>query len=145
MLNVELSNKLWRPTTELNNACHYFLQNIPVLQKLSIPNYFQKFIFSLKTLEIGKCLQLQQNVLVLNASPFFTCKFCWILNLVRLSSRYWPHTCDVCYSALLSPTWFCGKKVFDELVWWFARRKPGLKVLFLEKKLSPHIAPVPRE
>ena len=55
MLNVELSNKLWRPTTELNNACHYFLENIPVLQKLSIPNYFQKFIFS--TLEIGKCLQ----------------------------------------------------------------------------------------
>ena len=43
---------------------------------LYTPKYFQKFIFSLKTLEIEKCPQRRQNDSVLNASPFFLRKFC---------------------------------------------------------------------
>ena len=69
----------------------------------------------MKTLEIGKCLQLRQNALVLNTSwrpllkgqapdtnPIFLPKFCWIFNLEGLSPRYWPHSCDTAfpYSAL---------------------------------------------
>ena len=75
----------------------------------------------MKTLEIGKCLQLRQNALVLNSSrspllgllipalftspdtsPIFLPKFRWIFNLEGLSPRYWPHSCDTAfpYSAL---------------------------------------------
>ena len=43
---------------------------------LYTPKYFQKFIFSSKTLEIEKCPQRRQNDSVLNASPFFLRKFC---------------------------------------------------------------------
>ena len=50
--------------------CCFFLQND--LKKLfTPPRYFQNLIFFLKTLEIGKCLQRQQNALVLNASSIF--------------------------------------------------------------------------
>ena len=60
----------------------FFLQNNfqNNFQKLCTPpRYFQNLIFFLKTLEIGKCLQRQQNALVLNASPIFRRKFRWIL------------------------------------------------------------------
>ena len=65
---------------------------------------FSKINFSLKTLEIGKCPQRQQDASLLNARVFFLRKFCWISNLLWLSPRYLPHTCDVAfrYSALSS-------------------------------------------
>ena len=44
------------------------------------PKYFQKFIFSLKT------LVRRQNDSVLNASPFFLRKFCWIFHLECVSA-----------------------------------------------------------
>ena len=46
-----------------------------LLKVCRAPNYFQKLIFSLKTLKIGKCLQRQQNATVLNASPFISVNF----------------------------------------------------------------------
>ena len=46
-----------------------FQNNFQIL--CTSPRYFQNLIFFLKTLEIGKCLQRQQNALVLNASPIF--------------------------------------------------------------------------
>ena len=46
-----------------------------LLKVCRAPKYFQKLIFSLKTLEIGKCLQRQQNATVLNASPFISVNF----------------------------------------------------------------------
>ena len=46
-----------------------------LLKVCRAPKYFQKLIFSLKTLEIGKCLQRQQNATVLNASPFISANF----------------------------------------------------------------------
>lgn len=59
-------------------------------------------IFVFETLRIGKCIRSHQNASVLNASPF-RCDYRVIINLARLSSRCWPHTCDVVfpYSALL--------------------------------------------
>lgn len=39
------------------------------------PKNVQKFIFSLKTLEMGKCLQRQQNPSVLNVNASFLRKF----------------------------------------------------------------------
>ena len=74
------------------------------LRKLCTPpKYFQKLIFSIKTLEIGKCLQLRQNTLVLNTRPIVLLKFRWIFNLKGLSPRHWPLSCDAAfpYSALL--------------------------------------------
>ena len=59
-------------------AAFFFLQNNfqNNFQKLCTPpRYFQDLIFFLKTLEIGKCLQGQQNALVLNANPIFRRKF----------------------------------------------------------------------
>ena len=73
------------------------------LRKLCTPpKYFQKLIFSIKTLEIGKCLQLRQNTLVSNTSPIILLKFRWIYNLEGLSPRHWPLSCDATfpYSAL---------------------------------------------
>ena len=69
---------------------------------LYTPKYFQKLIFSIKTLEIGKCLQLRQNTLVLNTRPIVLLKFRWIFNLKGLSPRHWPLSCDAAfpYSAL---------------------------------------------
>ena len=52
---------------------------------LHTPKYFQKFFFSLQTLEIDKRIQRRQNDSVLKASPFFHRKFCWIFNLECLS------------------------------------------------------------
>ena len=73
------------------------------LRKLCTPpKYFQKLIFSIKTLDIGKCLQLRQNTLVLNTRPIVLLKFRWIFNLKGLSPRHWPLSCDAAfpYSAL---------------------------------------------
>ena len=61
------------------------------------PLKISKIHFSLKTPEIGKFLQRQENSWVLNASPFFLRKLRWILNIERLSPRYWSHTCDVAF------------------------------------------------
>ena len=68
------------------------------LRKLCTPpKYFQKLIFSIKTLEIGKCLQLRQNTLVLNTRPIVLLKFRWIFNLKGLSPRHWPLSCDAAF------------------------------------------------
>ena len=56
---------------------------------------FENLIFSLKTMKRGKCLQLQQNASVSNASPVCLGKFRWIFDPVRMGSRYWPHKFDV--------------------------------------------------
>ena len=59
-------------------AFFFFLQNNfqNNFQKLCTPpRYFQNLIVFLKTLEIGKYLQRQQNALVLNDSPIFRRKF----------------------------------------------------------------------
>ena len=71
-------------------------------------NIFKHWIFfSLKTLEIVKCLQRQQNASVLNSSPFsFFREVRWILNRVRLSPRYWLHTWDVAFRYSTLPTLF---------------------------------------
>ena len=85
----------------------FLLHNI--LQKLcKPPKYFQTLIFfSLKTLEIVKCLQRQQNASVVNSSPFsFFREVRWILNRVRLSPRYWLHTWDVAFRYSTLPTLF---------------------------------------
>ena len=42
------------------------------LKTLYTPKCFQKLIFSVKTPVIGKCLQLQENASLLNASLFFS-------------------------------------------------------------------------
>ena len=47
---------------------------------------------------------------LMSALAFFLRKFCWILNLVLLIPRYWPHKCDVEFDSGL-PTlalfWLC--------------------------------------
>ena len=67
-------------------------------KNLQTPSYFQKFIFSLKTLEIEKCIQRRQNDTVLKASPFFHRKFsnAWAL-------CYWPSTCNVTFRYSVLP------------------------------------------
>ena len=58
----------------------YAIDSRRFFYRITLKNFVHPLdIFFFKTLEIGKCLQRQQNALVLNASPIFRRKFCWIV------------------------------------------------------------------
>ena len=103
-------------------------------------------IFVFETLKIGNCIRWHQNASVLNASPF-RCDYRVIINLARLSSRCWPHTCDVVfpYSALLlrGPFVASVKKttsetVNDPFVFWNSQQRSegNILVAFMSSRES---------
>ena len=70
-------------------------------------NIFKHWFFFLKNIgnsempsTTAKCLRFECRPL------FFFREVRWILNRVRLSPRYWQHTCDVAFRYLTLPTLF---------------------------------------